>query len=85
MIVVRKPTQAEIQQAEEWPIWEKEPSEFPWRYDEDETCLILEGIAEIVTEDKKVIIKSGDYVIFPKGLQCDWHIKERIKKHYKFG
>jgi hypothetical protein len=21
-----------------WPIWEKEVSTFPWRYDERETC-----------------------------------------------
>ena len=26
-----------------WPIWEKEESEFPWHYDETETCYLLEG------------------------------------------
>jgi uncharacterized cupin superfamily protein len=26
-----------------WPIWTKEVSEFPWSYDEQETCYFLEG------------------------------------------
>ncbi|MGL5794873.1 MAG: cupin domain-containing protein, partial [Waterburya sp.] len=26
-----------------WSIWEKEVSEFPWTYDEAETCYFLEG------------------------------------------
>ena len=26
-----------------WPIWEKEVSTFDWRYDDSETCLVLEG------------------------------------------
>lgn len=84
-IIVQKPTQEEIKQAEEWPVWEKEPSEFPWQYDEKETCLILEGKADIATGEDIITIQKGDYVIFPKGLRCDWHIKEKIVKHYKFG
>ena len=24
-----------------WPIWEKETSEFPWYYAEQETCYVL--------------------------------------------
>ena len=28
----------------QWPIWTCEPSEFPWSYDERETCYILEGM-----------------------------------------
>ena len=85
MIQGRKQTEQEIQEASDWPIWEKESSEFPWQYDEQETCLILEGKAEVITDDKKITFEDGDYVIFPKGLRCDWHIKEKIKKHYKFG
>ena len=26
-----------------WPIWTCEVSEFPWQYDVEESCLILEG------------------------------------------
>ena len=36
---VKKPTQKENQEAQTWPIWEKEESAFPWEYDEQETCL----------------------------------------------
>jgi uncharacterized cupin superfamily protein len=28
---------------------------------------------------------AGDYVVFPQGLKCTWDIKDRIRKHYKFG
>ncbi|MBD3244835.1 MAG: DUF861 domain-containing protein [Candidatus Moranbacteria bacterium] len=69
-----------------WGVWEKETSSFPWSYDEQESCYILEGEAEITPEDgEKVVIKSGDFVVFPKGLKCTWDIKKPIKKHYKFG
>jgi len=34
---VRKPTKKELQEAESWSIWEKEESEFPWEYFEQET------------------------------------------------
>jgi uncharacterized cupin superfamily protein len=37
---VKKPTEKERQEAESWPIWEKDESKFPWEYDLQETCLI---------------------------------------------
>jgi uncharacterized cupin superfamily protein len=82
---VRKPTQKEQKEAAEWPIWEKEESVFPWEYDEKETCLILKGKAAIKCPDGTVEFAAGDYVVFPVGLKCTWEIKEKIKKHYKFG
>ena len=82
---VRKPTKEESRKAESWPIWEKEESEFPWEYDEQETCLILEEKAVVKTPEETVEFGAGDYVIFPEGLTCTWEIKEKIKKHYKFG
>ena len=33
-----------------WPIWEKEESEFPWHYDEPETCYFLEGEVIVTPE-----------------------------------
>ena len=30
-----------------WPIWECEPSQFKWNYDDNEICLIIEGEAKI--------------------------------------
>lgn len=67
-----------------WPIWEKEVSEFPWYYQEDEACFILEGEIEVITTDKILYIKPGDYVLFPRGLACHWNIKKPVKKHYRF-
>ena len=69
-----------------WPIWECDPSFFPWKYDEKETCLILEGEATIETNLNEVFnIKSGDLVSFPEGLSCTWKIHKKIRKHYRFG
>jgi len=82
---VKKPTQKEKQEAESWPIWEKEESTFPWEYDEQETCLILKGKAVVKTPEGNIKFAAGDYVVFPLGLRCTWEIKDKIKKHYKFG
>ena len=42
----------------EWPVWTKEASEFPWSYDEQETCYILEGDVE-VTPDGGAPVQMG--------------------------
>ncbi len=71
---------------EEWPTWEKEVSEFPWHYDEEETCFFLEGDVIVQVEDRKPVrIGKGDLVTFPKGLSCTWEIHKPVRKHYKFG
>jgi len=82
---VRKPSESEREKAKNWPTWEKEASTFPWDYNEKETCLILEGKAVAKTDEGNVEFRAGDYVTFPKGLKCTWDIKEKIRKHYKFG
>ena len=28
---------------------------------------------------------AGDWVVFPKGLACRWHVLNPVKKYYKFG
>ena len=83
-IIVRKPTEIELEEAKQWPVWEKEPSIFPWEYSSEEKCLILEGKAVVKTDEGEVSFGAGDYVIFPRGLKCTWEIKEAIKKHYNF-
>ncbi len=69
-----------------WPVWTKEISEFPWTYDEQETCYFLEGDV-IVTPDsgEPVEIGKGDLVTFPKDMSCTWNIRKEVRKHYKFG
>ena len=68
-----------------WPIWTSEVSEFPWKYDVEESCLILEGEVYVTAGSESVEIKSGDFVIFPKGLACVWQVTKPIRKHYQFG
>ena len=67
------------------PIWEKEVSRFDWHYDGTEMCYILEGKVTVETKDgRKVSFGVGDFVTFPKGLDCVWDIKEPVRKHYNF-
>ncbi|MEW6068076.1 MAG: cupin domain-containing protein [Nitrospirota bacterium] len=86
-IKIEKPSEQMIKNrnVKSWPIWEKEISRFDWHYDETEECYILEGKVIVETKDgKKVEIKKGDFVTFPKGLSCIWDIKYPIRKHYNF-
>jgi len=70
----------------QWPIWTKEASEFPWTYDESETCYLLEGDV-IVTPDGSEAVRfgKGDLVTFPAGMSCTWKIIADVRKHYQFG
>ena len=69
-----------------WPIWEKEVSEFPWHYDEQEVCYFLEGEVTVTPEGgKPVKIGKGDLVTFPVGMSCVWKVHKPVRKHYKFG
>jgi len=70
----------------DWPVWTKEASEFPWFYDDTETCYFLDGDV-VVTPDKgdPVEVGKGDLVTFPKGMSCKWKVRKDVRKHYKFG
>ncbi len=88
MIHVEKPSEETLQKlnVRSWPIWTKEVSEFPWEYDEPETCYILEGDVVVTPENgDQVSFGAGDLVIFPDGLKCTWKINKAVRKHYKFG
>jgi len=85
-MILRKPTPEEIKKAGSWGTWSKEPSEFPWSYNEKETCYILEGNAKVTGIDgKSITFGPGDWVEFEEGLQCTWKISKTIRKKYKFG
>ena len=61
---------------ENWGIWEKEASEFPWHYDQKETCYILEGQVTVTPEGgSPVEIGKGDLVTFPQGMSCTWKVE----------
>ena len=69
-----------------WPTWSCEVSEFPWEYIEQESCYILEGQVDITTEDGEIVsIGPGDFVIFPRGLKCEWKVRQSVLKHFSFG
>ena len=69
-----------------WPIWTKEVSIFPWTYDDREVCLFLEGDVVVTPEGgEPVQMGKGDLVTFPKGMSCNWEIRQDVKKHYNFG
>jgi uncharacterized cupin superfamily protein len=67
----------------DWPIWTKEESEFPWSYDEPETCYFLKGDVVVTPEGgEPVEVGQGDLVTFPKGMSCTWKVRKDVKKHY---
>ena len=70
----------------DWPIWEKEVSSFPWHYDEQEVCYLLEGDVSVTPQGgETVVFGTGDLVTFPAGMSCDWVIHRAVRKHYRFG
>ena len=66
------------------PLWEHHPAKFNWKYNEKESCYIIDGEAIIVTSCESIIISKGDFLIFPEGLKCTWEILKTIRKHYYF-
>ena len=85
--VVKNPSPEELEQLDvsNWPIWKKEVSEFPWYYDCEEVCYILEGDVVVTSDDgEPVRVGKGDLVTFPEGMACRWKIEKDIKKHYTF-
>jgi len=86
-IKIYKPDNNEILQKniKSWPIWEKEISEFDWYYDETEECYLLSGQVSVKTKNGEYVeFGKGDFVTFPKGLECKWKIIKPVKKHYNF-
>ena len=76
--------QIEEQGVLSWPIWSCDVSEFDWEYDQQESCLLLEGKVEVKSECETVRFSAGDFVVFPKGLKCHWKVTIHVKKHYTF-
>ena len=85
-IQVTRPTPEQFEEMEigSWPIWTCDVSRFPWHYDRQETCYILEGRVTVQAGQEKVTFGPGDMVVFPVGLDCTWEVTEPVRKHYKF-
>jgi uncharacterized cupin superfamily protein len=70
----------------DWPIWSCGVSTFPWTYDEQETCLLLEGDVTVTPDGgEPVRFGAGDLVTFAAGLSCSWDVHAAVRKHYRFG
>lgn len=85
--IINNPPQAILDYIgyEKWSMWEKEASTFPWTYEMNEVCYILEGEVTVTPEyGEPVFIQAGDLVNFPQGMSCEWEIHKDIKKHYQF-
>ena len=85
-IQITKPSDQEIQTKDihSWPIWTCDISEFDWKYDQQESCLLLAGSVTVETDHEVVSFGAGDFVVFPKGLQCRWKVSSPVRKHYQF-
>lgn len=86
-IIIRKPTPAEREACGDWPIWTHKADKFDWEYNEVEKCLILDGHVTVFDRPatgNSVSFGPGDYVVFPVGLKCVWHIIQAVRKHYDF-
>jgi uncharacterized cupin superfamily protein len=79
------PAKLEVLGVEDWPIWRKEVSKFPWAYSQTEVCYILKGRFLVTPnggETQEFV--RGDLITFPAGLECTWEILESVEKHYTY-
>jgi uncharacterized cupin superfamily protein len=64
-------------------FWRREPDTWSFERPYHEVALILEGAAEIETDDGvRHTVGAGDVLITPKGSSGTWHITETIVKFY---
>lgn len=68
-----------------WPKWSKEVSTFEQSYDGEEQCYLLDGEVEVEAYGEKYHFGKGDFVTFPVGMTCTWHVLKPVRKHYKVG
>ncbi len=79
------PAKLDVLGVYDWPIWEKEVSEFPWSYEVQESCYILRGEFIVTPEGgTPQTFKRGDLITFPAGMRCTWKILKPVEKHYHF-
>ena len=80
-ITVKRMTEQELAAlgVREWPIWVCEPSEFDWHYDQQESCFLLAGEVTVRSAAGEVSFGAGDFVTFPRGLDCTWQVSKAVR------
>lgn len=64
-------------------LWERDPDTWPFERAYDEVAIILQGSADIETEDGQTIpVRAGDVLVTPKGSRGIWHVREPIVKFF---
>lgn len=86
IIVEHNPSEDKLKQlgVSSWEIWEKEVSKFPLDFSMTESAYLLEGEIHVTPQGgEKVVIKAGDFVVFPKGMKSMWEVVKPLRKHYR--
>ena len=79
------PAKLEVLGVDDWPVWRKEVSQFPWTYTQTEVCYVLKGRFVVTPEGGgPQEFTRGDLITFPPGLQCTWEVLEPVEKHYTY-
>lgn len=64
-------------------LWEREPDTWSFERPYDEVAYILEGSADVETDDGRVLrLDADDVFITPNGSKGTWHIHETITKFF---
>jgi uncharacterized cupin superfamily protein len=64
-------------------LWERDPDTWPFERAYDEVAMILQGRADIETEDgQRIAVGAGDVLVTPKGSKGVWHVHEPIVKFF---
>jgi uncharacterized protein len=62
-------------------LWEREPDTWSFERPYDEVAYILEGSADVETEDGQVLhLGAGDIFVTPKGSKGTWRIHQTVAK-----
>ncbi len=64
-------------------LWEREPDTWSFERPYDEVAYILEGMADVDTDDGGVLrLGAGDIFVTPKGSKGTWHVQETLAKFF---
>jgi hypothetical protein len=86
IIIDHNPSEEKLKElgVSSWSIWDCAPSKFPLDFSLTESAYVLEGEIRVTPQGgETVVVKAGDFVVFPKGLKSNWEVTKQLKKHYK--